>query len=280
MAIITISRGSYSRGKEVAEVLAKRLGYACVSRDILLETCEEFAIPEIRLVKALHDAPSILERFSHGKERFISYFRSAFLTHMAKDNIVFHGLSGHFMLQDISHACKVRIIANIEARVEEEMRRENCTAEEARYMLVKDDEERRRWGMALYGKDTSNCSLYDMVLHIDTMQVEDVVDVLEGVIRKGRFDATPESLAILRERTLLANIHAKVVNSSPHVTVTIEEGVLTLTNLDGGLKNDGEQRQKMATMLKETYGLNNVIFAKPVKSKKDHINTFYNLDIK
>ncbi len=280
MAIITISRGSYSRGKEVAEALAKRLGYECVSRDILLEACEEFSIPEIRLVKALHDAPSILERFNHGKERYVSYFRSAFLTHMAKDNIVFHGLSGHFLLQDISHACKVRIIANIEDRVEEEMRRENCTAEEARYMLMKDDEERRRWSMALYGKDTWNSCLYDMVLRINTLQVDDVVGVLEGVIRKGRFDASPESLAMLRERTLLANIHAKVVNSSPQVIVTMEEGVATLINLDGGLKNDGEQRRKTAAMLKDTYGLKDVIFAMPVKSKKDHINTFYNLDIK
>jgi cytidylate kinase len=280
MAIITISRGSYSRGKEVAEALAKRLGYECVSRDILLETCEEFSIPEIRLVKALHDAPSILERFSHGKERYLSYFHSAFLNHVAKDNIVFHGLSGHFLLQDIAHAFKVRIIANIEARVAEEMRRENCSAEEARYMLIKDDEERRRWSLALYGKDTWNSNLYDMVLHIDTLQVEDVVDVLEGIVRKGRFDATPESLARLRERTLIANIHAKVVSSSPHVAVTIEEGVATLANLDGGLKNDGEQRRKMAAMLIDSYGLKNVVFTKPVKSKKDHINTFYNLDIK
>lgn len=280
MAIITISRGSYSRGKEVAEALAKRLGYECVSRDILLETCEEFSIPEIRLVKALHDAPSILERFSHGKERYVSYFRSAFLNHVAKDNIVYHGLSGHFLLQDIAHAFKIRIIASIEDRVAEEMRRETCSAEEARYMLTKDDEERRRWSMALYGKDTWNSSLYDMVLRIDTLQVEDVVDVLDGMVRKGRFDATPESLEILRERTLVANIHAKVVSSSPHVTVTIEEGVATLSNLDGGLKNDGEQRKKTAAMLKETYSLKDIIFAKPVKSKKDHINTFYNLDIR
>ena len=96
MAIVTISRGSYSRGKEVAEALAEKLGYECVSRDILLETCDEFSIPETRLIKALHDAPSILDRFSHGRERYISYFRAAFFNHMVKDNIVYHGLSGHF----------------------------------------------------------------------------------------------------------------------------------------------------------------------------------------
>ncbi len=280
MAIITISRGSYSRGKEVAEQLAERLGYGCVSRDILLEACEEFSIPEIRLVKALHDAPSILDRFSNGRERYMSYFRAAFLNHMAKDNIVYHGLSGHFHLQDIPHALKVRIIASIEARVKEEMRREKCTEEEARYLLTKDDEERRRWSMALYGRDTWNCSLYDMVLHIDTLQVADVVDILEGVVRKGLFDASPESITLLRKRALLANIHAKVVSSSPHVIVTLNDEVVTLTNLDGGLKNDGEQRRKMAEMLIATYGLKDVVFAKPVKSKKDHVNTFYNLDIR
>jgi len=48
MSIITISRGSYSRGKEVAEKLAETLRYECISRDILLEASEEFNIPEIK----------------------------------------------------------------------------------------------------------------------------------------------------------------------------------------------------------------------------------------
>ena len=280
MAIITISRGSYSRGKEVAEALAQRLGYSCVSRDILLETCEEFSIPEIKLVKALHDAPSILERFSHGRERYLSYFRAAFLNHMAKDNVVYHGLAGHFFLQDIAHVLKVRIIANLEDRVKEEMTRENCSEEEARYLLKKDDHERHRWSLALHGKDTLNCNLYDMVLHIDTMTVDDVVDVLAGLVEKGRFDATPESLKLLREQTLLANIHAKIVNISPRATVEINDGVVTLNNLNGGLKTDGEVRRKTAEMLIQAYELKDVVFAKPVQAKKDHVNTFYNLDIK
>ena len=41
MSIITVSRGSYSRGKEVAEKLAQVLGYECLSRDILLEASGE-----------------------------------------------------------------------------------------------------------------------------------------------------------------------------------------------------------------------------------------------
>ncbi len=277
MAIITISRGSYSRGKDVAEALAQKLGYECVSRDILLATCEEFSIPEIRLVKALHDAPSILDRFSHGKERYISYFRSAFLNHMAKDNIVYHGLSGHFFLQDTAHAFKVRIISDMENRIKEEMKRENCSAEEARYVLKKDDEERRKWGLQLYGKDTWDCSLYDMVLNIDTITVKDAVDILAAVIGKGRFNTTPESIRQLREKTLLAGIHAKIVNHAPKATVAIHDNIVTIGNLDGRLRSSDEQRQKTSAQLIKTHGLKEVIFTQPVKNKNSHINTFYNI---
>jgi len=64
IAIITISRGSYSRGRQVAEKLSQRLGYKIISREVLISTSQEFNIPEIKLKKALHNAPSVLDRFS------------------------------------------------------------------------------------------------------------------------------------------------------------------------------------------------------------------------
>ena len=77
MSVITISRGSYSKGKEVAESLASKLNYDCVSREIILEASREFDIPEIQLMRALHDPISILDRFHNGKERYVNFFRSA-----------------------------------------------------------------------------------------------------------------------------------------------------------------------------------------------------------
>ena len=96
MPIVTISRGSYSRGREVAEKLAKKLQYDCVSREILLEASEEFNIPEISLVRAIHDSPSVLERIRHGRERYISFDQYALLKYVQKDNVVYHGLAGQF----------------------------------------------------------------------------------------------------------------------------------------------------------------------------------------
>ncbi|MFW2364957.1 MAG: AAA family ATPase [Desulforhopalus sp.] len=276
MSIITISRGSYSRGKEVAESLAERLGYECVSRDILLAASKEFNIPEIQLVKALHDAPSVLDRFSQGRERYISYFCSSFFKHVAKENIVYHGLAGHFFLQDISHVLKVRITAKIEDRVREEMKREDCTEKVARYSLKKDDEERRKWSLQLYGKDTWDSSLYDMVLQIDTLSVEDVVDILEKTIRKNKFTATAESREKLRSRALLANIHARIVEISPRASVKMVDDIIYLDNVEGLLNSDKKTRQETAISIIETYGVKDVLYTTPIAPKNHYVNPFYN----
>ena len=137
MPIVTISRGSYSRGKEVAEKLAQKLNYECISREIILEASAEFNIPEIKLIRALHDAPTVLERFQHGKDRYLSYFRYALLKHVQKDNVVYHGLAGHYLLRDIGHVLKVRIISDMNHRIKEEMKRTDISEKEARFIFEK-----------------------------------------------------------------------------------------------------------------------------------------------
>ncbi|MDP3480504.1 MAG: cytidylate kinase-like family protein, partial [Desulfoprunum sp.] len=197
MSIITIARGSYSRGKEVAERLAKKLGYECIARDILLEASEEFNIPEIKLIRAIHDSPKVLERFFGGSERYVKYYRSALLQHARKDNIVYHGLAGHFFLKDIPHVLKIRINADINTRVKEEMIRENISAEEALYVLKKDDEERRKWSIHVYGMDPWDSRLYDMVINVCTLSPEDAVDIIYGLLQKPTFRTTPESQRLI-----------------------------------------------------------------------------------
>jgi len=229
MSIVTISRGSYSRGKEVAEKLAQKMGYECISRDILLEASEQFNIPEIKLVRAIHDAPSILERFTYGKERYVAYLRAALMKHVQKDNVVYHGLAGHFFLQGIPHVVKVRIIADLEDRVVEEMKREQISAEEARTILKKDDEERRKWSIQVYGADTWDPSLYDMLLHIKTLTVDDAVEMIQCALNRPSFKTTPESQKLLDELVLAARMQAALVEDIPSARVAYKDGVVTVS---------------------------------------------------
>jgi cytidylate kinase len=193
MSIITISRGSYYRGREVAEKLAQKLGYECFSRDILLEASEEFNVPEIKLIRAIKDAPSILDRLTHQKEKYVAYIRTALLKHVQKDNVVYHGLFGHFFLQDIPHVLKVRIVADLEDRVADEVKREGISPSKAREIIMKDDEERRKWALHLYGADWWDATLYDLVIHLKSITVDDAVSILYYMVQLPGFQTTPES---------------------------------------------------------------------------------------
>jgi cytidylate kinase len=277
MSIITISRGSYSRGKEVAELLAKKLNYDCVSREILLEASEEFHIPEMNLVRAIHDSPSVLERFRHGKERYISYYQYALLKHVQKDNVVYHGLAGQYFLRQTPHVLKVRIIASMEDRVQEVMRRDSISKKEAINVLTKDDEERRQWGLKLYGFDTWDSRLYDMVLLIDRISVNDAVGLIAETVKKPVFQTTASSQKIVDNQVLCAKVHAMLVNFSLMVEVQVDDGVVTLGNVGEVLRSDTALRAKIERLVMENEGVREVQFKEKPSEKKDHVNPFHNI---
>jgi len=224
MAIITISRGSYSKGKEVAEKVAGKLGYTCISRDVLLETSKEFNIPEIKLVRAIHDAPSILKGLKQSKERYIAYIRAAVLKHLSEDNVVYHGLAGHFFVSGISYVLKVRILARLEDRVQLEMVRENISRSEALSIIKKDDEERRRWSKELYGIDTRDPCLYDLVIHIRELTVDDAVELICRTAGLKQFTTTPESLKSIHDLALAADVRAALMDIQYDMEVQADDG--------------------------------------------------------
>ena len=224
MAIITISRGSYSKGREIAEHVANRLGYECLSRDVLIETSDKFNIPEVKLVRALHDAPGVLDRFTAGKQRYVAFIQEAFLSHVQRDNVVYHGLAGHFFLGSVAHTLKVRIIADLKDRVETEMAREGIDEAAARALLKKDDRERRRWALSLYGIDTGDCRLYDLVTHVRKLTEENVVDLICDTVQRKQFATTPESRRELADLLTAARAKSAVVTKWPHAETDCQDG--------------------------------------------------------
>ncbi len=235
MAIITISRGSYSKGRQVAEKVAARLDYRLTSRDVLLEASDRFHIPEFKLVRAIHDAPSVLERITHGKQCFLAYIQSALTSQAKADNLVYHGLAGHLLLKGVPHVLKVRIIADLAARVAAEMKRENLSASEARSLLLKDDAERRKWTQSLYGVDPWDASLYDLVVHIDKLTVDDAVEFIVQAASRPCFQSTPESQRKMDDLALASQVKAALVKEECfEIGVTSEYGNVAIYIAKGG----------------------------------------------
>jgi len=228
MAIITITRGSYSHGKEIAEKVADKLGYSCISRDILLETSEQFNIPEVRLTKALQEVPSIFERFTGEREKYLAFIEATLLEHARKDNMVYHGLAAHFILKQIRHALHVRITANMEDRTKLVMEREKVSHEEALRLLTKIDHARKQWGLVLYGTDLWDSSNYDLVINVNKITADNAVVTICLTAGWEQFKTTLESQAALDELALAATMKAKLLPVLPEVAVAVHKGSVSV----------------------------------------------------
>lgn len=193
MSIITISRGSYSRGVEIAEIVAEKLGYQCLDRDILIEASKDFNIPEVKLIQALEDPLSFFERFSKTKKIYIDYIQAALINNLRDDNIVYHGLAGHFFVKDIPHVLKVRIIADLEYRIKFVMERDKISKDKAIDFLKKIDSSRREWGQYLYGLNLEDPTHYDIVINTENLSLKVVVDIICEMVTLKQFQTTPES---------------------------------------------------------------------------------------
>lgn len=264
MPIVTISRGSYYHGKAIAEKLAAKLGYGCLSRDEVIADLDEFHLPEIKLVRCLDDTFSVLERFPHGKQRFVTAIRAALLEQFVRGKVVYHGLVGQYFLRNISHVMKIRIIADTERRIADEMARENLSAEQARFILKKDDEERRKWAMFLYGIDILNADNYNMVIRIGHMKEDNAVDILANAVQFPAFQETAESQALLEDEALAARVSYRLFDF-PHATATAHSGHLSIT-----LKVPEEQRSPVEEHIAEV--LANI---RGMKSYSVHFEHYY-----
>jgi hypothetical protein len=71
MSVVTISRGTFSGGKRLAECLAERLKYRCVDRDVIVEKAAAWGVSQEELRAALEKPPTFLERFRSKRYLYI-----------------------------------------------------------------------------------------------------------------------------------------------------------------------------------------------------------------
>ncbi|MGA2227576.1 MAG: cytidylate kinase-like family protein, partial [Syntrophobacteraceae bacterium] len=217
----------------------------------------EFNIPQIKLARAIHDAPSIFERFSYGKEKFIAYFQSALLKCVQRDNVVYHGLAGHFFLKGIDHVLKVRIITDMEDRIKLEIEREHISREDALAVLKRDDTERRKWSEQLYGIDTADPILYDLVIHVNKVTVDGAVDVICHTVGMPTFKTTFESQKALDDLVLASEVKTTLIEIKPDIEVFVRDGDVSL-GASSQIMRDPNLVQEMERIVRRIPGVKDV----------------------
>jgi cytidylate kinase len=211
MAVITVSRGYFSGGEQLAQCVATRLGYYCVDREALLEKAAACGISEDDLREALVQPPSLLSRFKHRKRAYLAIIQATLAEEVREGCAVYHGHAGHLLLQGIRHVLRVRIVAPLEFRMALLKERKGIAGREAEELLLRLDEERRKWTQYLYGVDWNDPGLYDIVVNLERMCLDEACAVVSSAAEQTRFRENTESMQAMADLALASRVRAALV---------------------------------------------------------------------
>jgi cytidylate kinase len=232
MPIITISRGTFSGGKELAERLASELEYPCISREVIVEAADQYGASEAALSAALSRGPSFLDRFSRDKERYLACIQAVLLQHARQGNFIYHGHGGQHLLAGIRHVVRVRVVADISYRVNHAMKHFNMNRYQAEAHIRKVDKQRQKWTHFLYGVAWDDPCSYDATLNLDQLGSAGACAVVLRLAELEPFQPTEESLRSLGNLALSSRVLAALVNDprtcGGEFRVRAEDGIVTV----------------------------------------------------
>lgn len=183
MSVITVSRGSFSGGKMLAEALAEELGYRCISRESLIEKAAPRGVSQHELRKALEEPPSLLDRFKHKRYIYLAVIQATLAEEVRYGATVYHGHAGHLLLRGAAPVFRARVIAPMEMRIHMAERHLGLDRREVIAYIQKVDKERLKWARYLYGIDWADASLYDLVISLDRIDLDRACDLIARTVK-------------------------------------------------------------------------------------------------
>jgi len=193
VAIITISRGSLSGGKALAGCLAERLAYPTLGREVLQEAAESMGISEEVFREKFEAAPGLWARMTREREKYVLAVQTALAEWCTRGDLVYHGLSGQFLLKEIPGVLRVRLVAPMEMRIKAFLDTHPLMSHsEAETFIRNVDQDRSRWCRLLYGADVTDTSHYDMTVNLKRLSLESGCATIAEAASQPRYQITDE----------------------------------------------------------------------------------------
>jgi hypothetical protein len=111
--------------------------------------------------------------------------------------------------------------------------------------------------MFLYGIDAKSPELYDIILHIDNLRVNDAVEILYNFAKRSCFETTTETQKKLKDMLIAAKSYSLIVDKFPDAIVKCKDGVV-LISVESSLAVEDRLSKKFAKLLKNIDGIKEV----------------------
>ena len=137
------------------------------------------------------------------------------------------------------------------------MERKNIPQKEAEHILKSDDEQRHKWSKHLYGIDTADPTLYDLVLHIKDLTTDDAVDIICHAVGLPNFQITAESQQALEDLLLACEVKVALLDIKPDINVSAQDGVVYVKT-KAQVTRKSDLAQEMEKIVKKIPGVKEV----------------------
>ncbi len=241
MQIVCVSQGSLVRGREFAEVLAEKLGYELITRDQVLEMAVDEGIAVGRLETAIVKRRPIDERLMLDKELYQSFITRVLCERALKGNLVYAGRTGHLLLPGVTHILRVRVVTDMETRINSVMERLRLSREKAKQYIEQVEDDRERWTRTMYSVSWGFAGYYDLVVNLEQVGVANAATALCTYAQLPEFHETPASRRALEGLRLASEARLALARDkrtyAASLKVRANEGALSVTYLpkDAGL---------------------------------------------
>lgn len=210
MAIITITRGRYGGGEELAHRLAQELGAECLSSEVLVEAAQKFQVEQEKIFRVLEEPPSFWERLMDSRRVHLAYIQASLAEYVARDSLVYHGNAGQELLRGLPHVLKVRLVYPVPLRAKHLAEQHQCSQEQALRRIDHIDEERTRRTRYLFQADWRQASRYDLVLHMERIPPEHALRTILDTLRLPSFQLAEGQRTQFEDFLLLSRVQAHV----------------------------------------------------------------------
>ena len=193
MAIITISRGSLSGGRALAQCLSASLGYPTVGREVLQEAAEALGATEEAFRGKFETTPGLWGRLTRAREKYVLAVQTALAEWCTRGDLIYHGLSGHHLLKGLPGVLKIRLESPMDMRIQALLETHpHMTPTQAEDFINDVDQDRNRWVNVLYGADPGDASLYDLTLTLRTHTIDSACATIATAVEQPHFQITDE----------------------------------------------------------------------------------------
>ena len=184
MPVITISRQLGSLGTTLGRLVASRLEYRLVHRELINQAARLVSSPDMALITIDELGLLGLEPDETKQQAYLNAVETVMKTMVQEGNTIIVGRAGQVILQNIPGALHVRVIAPKKVRIQRIIEAHHFSTQAATAQIEDSDQFRADYLQSFYHIRWDDPSLYHLVINTGQMDLETSAEVVCSAVRK------------------------------------------------------------------------------------------------